>query len=110
MKWFLGAILLLAAALVLQSGLLAYAMYVLLAVMVISRVLARNWLAKVRATRTCDRLTAEIGEFLDVEIAIHNSGWLPVPWVLLEDMLPRQALSQQPPRVPVKGTRLQLRV
>ena len=40
MKWFLGAILLLLAALVLQSGLLAYAMYVLLAVMLVSRVLA----------------------------------------------------------------------
>jgi uncharacterized protein (DUF58 family) len=110
MKWFLGAILLLLAALVLQSGLLAYAMYVLLAVMVISRVLARNWLGKVRATRTCDRLTAEIGDFLDVEITIHNSGWLPVPWVLLEDMLPRQALSQKPPRLHVKGKRLQIRM
>src|SRR6266851_7317805 len=110
MKWFLGAILLLAAALVLQSGLLAYAMYVLLAVMVISRVLARNWLANVRATRTRDRLTAEIGELLDVEITIHNSGWLPVPWVLLEDMLPRQALSQKPPRLHVKGKRLQIRM
>jgi uncharacterized protein (DUF58 family) len=109
MKWFLGAILFLAAALVLQSGLLAYAMYVLLAVMVISRVLARNWLAKVRATRTCDRLTAEIGDYLDVEIRIRNSGWLPVPWVLLEDMLPRQALSQKPARLHVDGKRLQIR-
>jgi uncharacterized protein (DUF58 family) len=110
MKWFVGAILLLLAALVLQSGLLAYAMYVLLAVMVISRLLARSWLGKVTASRTCDHLTAEIGDEVDVEIAICNSGWLPVPWVLLEDMLPRQALSQRPPRVHVKGKRLQIRM
>src|SRR5579871_1552928 len=110
MKWFLGAILLLLAALLLQSGLLAYSMYVLLAVMVVSRLLARNWLGKVRASRSCDRATAEIGDFLDVAITIHNSGWLPVPWVLLEDMLPRQALSQRPPRLHVKGKRLQIRM
>jgi uncharacterized protein (DUF58 family) len=110
MKWFVGAILLLSAALVLQSGLLAYAMYVLLAVMVISRLLARNWLGKVTASRTCDHLTAEIGDEVDVEIAIHNSSWLPVPWVLLEDMLPQQALTQRPPRLRVRGKRLQIRM
>lgn len=110
MKWFLGAILLLAAALVLQSGLLAYAMYVLLAVMIISRVLARNWLGNVTATRSCDRDTAEIGDEVNVEITITNAGWLPVPWVLLEDMLPRQALAQRPPRLRVKGKRLQIRM
>jgi uncharacterized protein (DUF58 family) len=110
MKWFFGAILLLAAALVLQSGLLAYAMYVLLAVLISSRVLARNWLGKVTASRTCDRLTAEVGDEMNVEITITNSGWLPVPWVLLEDLLPRQALAQKPPRLGVQGKRLQIRM
>src|SRR5947209_17745773 len=110
MKWFLGAILLLLAALVLQSGLLAYAMYVLLAVMVICRLLARNWLGKVTASRTCDRLAADIGDEVNVAITIGNSGWLPVPWVLLEDMLPRPALAQKPPRLHVTGKRLQIRM
>jgi uncharacterized protein (DUF58 family) len=122
MKWFLGAILLLLVALVLQSGLLAYAMYLLLAVMIISRVLARNWLGKVSARRTCDPATvrggedsplfrtAEIGDGVNIEITIANSGRLPVPWVLLEDMLPRQALAQKPPRLRVKGKRLQIRM
>ena len=41
MKWFLGALALLLTALILQSGLLAYSMYVLLAVLILSRVLAR---------------------------------------------------------------------
>jgi uncharacterized protein (DUF58 family) len=110
MRWFLGAILLLLAALVLQSSLLAYAMYVLLAVLISSRVLARNWLGKVTARRTPDLGTAEIGDEVNVEITIVNSGWLPVPWVLLEDMLPQQALAQKPPRLRVKGKRLQIRM
>src|SRR5690242_8923682 len=110
MKWFLGAILLLLAALLLQSSLLAYAMYVMLAVLISSRVLARNWLGKVTASRTTDVGTAEVGDEVNVEVTITNSGWLPVPWVLLEDMLTQQALSQKPPRLRVKGKRLQIRM
>ena len=40
MKWFLGVILLLLAALLLESGLLASARYVLLGLLLLSRVLA----------------------------------------------------------------------
>jgi len=110
MKWFLGAILLLLTALVLESGLLAYAMYVLLAVMVISRVLARSWTEHLSASRKCARLTAEIGAQVSVEVTVRNAGWLPVPWVLLEDLLPKQALDQKPPRLRIKGKRLQIRM
>src|SRR5437588_7403743 len=110
MKWFLGTILLLLVALILQSGLLAYAMYVLLAVMVISRLLARAWIGSLSARRTCDQLIGELGDVVSVELVIRNAGLLPVPWVLLEDMLPRRALDQKPPRLRVKGKRLQIRM
>lgn len=110
MKWLLGAILMLLAALILQSGLLAYAMYVLLAVMLLSRFLARNWLAQVTAKRRCDTSTAEIGDEVHVEITIRNEGTLPVPWVLLEDLIPRQSIEQKPPRLKVHGKRLQIRM
>jgi uncharacterized protein (DUF58 family) len=109
-KWFLGALAFLAIAFLLQSALLAYAMYVLLAVMVLSRVLARAWIGKVTATRTCDRRTAEIGDEVQVELVIRNSGSFPVPWILLEDMLPRRALEQRPPRLRVKGKRMMIRM
>ena len=48
MKWFGGVLLILVLALILQAGLLAYAMYVLLGLMVVSRFLARArpWLAR----------------------------------------------------------------
>ena len=48
MKWYVGVILLLLAALVLQSGLLAYAMYVLLGVLLISRFAARSWIGSLQ--------------------------------------------------------------
>ena len=107
MKWWLGAGLLLLAALILQSGLLAYAMYVLLAVMLVSRVLARSWVKNVHATREFLEPTAEIGDSMRVLVRVKNSGFLPIPWILLEDLLPRPALTQRPPRLKVRGKRIQ---
>ena len=75
MKWFLGVAVLLLLALVLQSGLLAYAMYVLLALLVLSRVLARSWIGNLKASRRCDRLTAEVGDKVGVTLTIANTGW-----------------------------------
>ncbi len=110
MKWFLGVLLLLLAALVLKSGLLAYATYVLLATLIVSRLLARSWIGNLTAERSCDRSTAEIDDRATVTVKLRNSGLLPVPWVLLEDLLPKAALNQRPPRLKVKGKRIQLRL
>jgi uncharacterized repeat protein (TIGR01451 family) len=110
MKWFFGAAVLLLTALLLESGLLAYAMYVLLAVLIISRALARSWIEGISASRKCAQQTAEIGESVQVDITVRNAGWLPVPWVLLEDLLPQAALEQKPPRLRIKGKRLQIRM
>ena len=62
MKWYIGAALLLLVALFLQSGLLAYAMYVLFGILLLSRVLARSWIENLSAVRTCKTLSAEIGD------------------------------------------------
>ena len=44
-----------------------------------------------------------------VTIHVQNGGRLPVPWVLMEDMLPRHALDARFPRLKVtKGKRLQV--
>jgi uncharacterized protein (DUF58 family) len=130
MKWFLGVLLLLLAALLLESGLLAYAMYVLLGLLLVSRWLARGWIGGLSASRTCrpvkaDTLaapvltgpderptsfTAEIGDRVAVHLAVRNGGSLPVPWVLLEDLLPRPALDRRFPRLKVKGKRMQVRM
>ncbi|MEX0678455.1 MAG: DUF58 domain-containing protein [Pirellulales bacterium] len=108
MKWFLGALLLLAVALALDLGLLAYAMYALLGVMVVSRFLARSWSDNLRATRECNRLAAYIGETVAVNVTIENTGALPIAWLLVEDLLPRHALVYDPPSLRTSGKRLQL--
>jgi uncharacterized protein (DUF58 family) len=108
MKWFLGAALLLLAALFLESGLLAYAMYVLLGLLVLSRLLARNWIQHVSASRHCDCIAAEVGDSVAVEIQVTNSGWLPVPWLLLEDLLPAKALVESRQRLRVKKKRMKI--
>jgi uncharacterized repeat protein (TIGR01451 family) len=110
MNWWLGVVLLLLAALLLESGLLAYAMYVLLGLMLVSRYLARSWIGNLSAKRSCNRDTAEIGETLTVTVTVRNAGALPVPWVLLEDLLPRKALTPGRQRLKVKGKRLQVRM
>lgn len=108
MRWYAGAVVLLLAALLLGMGLLAYAMYVLLALLVVSRLLARSWIAGLSATRECNRLSVDPGEKVAVVVTVHNAGRLPVPWVLLEDLLPRGPLVERPPRLRVLGNRLKV--
>lgn len=108
MRWTLGAIGLLAIGLAFQLDLLVYAMYVLLGVMFVSRYLSREWIENLSATRECSRVTAQIGDKVALIVTIHNKGRIPVPWLLVEDSLPRDALVQRPPRLSVDGKRLQL--
>ncbi len=112
MKWFIAILLILLASLIIESGLLAFAGYVLLAMLFISRGLARHWIGNLTASRECDQATAEIGDTVPVILTIKNSGFLPVPWVLVEDLLP-QTHGAQPggvggSRFIVKGKRIQL--
>src|SRR5262245_49741179 len=108
MKWLAGAILLLVVAILFGFDLLAYAFYVLLGVMVVSRFLTRQWAESLEAGRECNRLTAEVGENVAVVVTLKNTGRWPVAWVLLEDLLPRDALMFDPPRLKVNGRRVQL--
>ena len=59
MRWFTGAVLILALALTFQLGLLAYAMYVLLGIMLVSRVMSRVWIENLVAERECNRLIGQ---------------------------------------------------
>jgi uncharacterized repeat protein (TIGR01451 family) len=108
MQWFFAVILLLALALAFELGLLAYAMYALLGVMLVSRWLTSYWIHHLSAVRECNRYSVNVGDTVAVVITIENAGWLPVPWVLIEDLLPRRALVYQPPSLQVLGHRIQL--
>src|SRR5262245_24105750 len=108
MKWLIAVVALLIVALVLQSGLLAYAMYVLLGVLVVSRLLTRAWINNLSATRSCDREEAEPGASVRVSVVVRNAGFWPVPWVLLEDMLPAKALVENRNRLRVRKKRMKI--
>jgi uncharacterized protein (DUF58 family) len=108
MNWLVGAILILLLALLFDFGLLAYAMYALLSVLLVSRYITRRWAESLSGSRECNRLTANIGETVAVVVGVHNSGRLPIAWVLLEDLLPRRALIHDPPSLGVTGRRVKL--
>ncbi len=121
MYWFIGALLILLAALTIESGLLAYAMYVLLGLLLLARFLARSWVTSLSAERvvrkagqndeeaeSLDGLALEIGERVAVRITLHNDGALPIPWLLIEDVLPGRALDPIFPKLKVRGKRVQV--
>ena len=108
MIWYAGAILILLIALIFKLSLLAYAMYALLGVLLVSRYLTRSWAGSLTARRQVDKLAAEVGDRVSVELTIENQGKLPIAWVLLEDLLPREAVMFDPPRLAVAGRRVAL--
>ena len=108
MRWLVVAVALLVVAVALQMGLFAYSMYVLLAVIVASRVLVNHWSGDLSATREMSRDRIKIGDSTAIVIVLENRNWLPIPWLLVEDLLPRRALIHIPPNLQVTGRRLQL--
>jgi len=108
MRWLLGAIFLLVIGIVFQLGLLVYSMYALLGVILLSRWLARHWIESVCARRESNRHTVEIGDRVAVIVDLSSDSGFPIPWLLAEDALPREALSCKPPKLKVDGRRVAL--
>jgi uncharacterized protein (DUF58 family) len=108
MRWLVAAVGLLFVAIVLQMGLFAYAMYTLLGVIIISWVLVNGWSTNLSATREMSRKRLKIGDSAAIVIVLENKSWIPVPWLLVEDLLPRRALMFSPPNLQLSGRRLQL--
>ncbi len=108
MIWVAAAVAILLLALVTGTSLLAYAMYALLAVILISRYVTRRWAEDLSATRECNRLEATVGDSVAVVVTVENRGKLPIAWVLLEDLLPKEAIMFDPPSLKVTGRRVLL--
>jgi uncharacterized repeat protein (TIGR01451 family) len=108
MKWIAGAVVILLLALAFRLGLLAYAMYALLAVIFVSRYLTKRWVEALHAVRELNRSEAEVGDTVAVVIQLENRGPLPIPWILVEDLLPREAIIYEPPKLAVLGRRIAL--
>jgi len=107
-KWIIAALAILAASFLIQSDLLAYAMYTLLTIIVVSRFLTNRWINALQVERSCSKLVANINDHIGVSLDLVNTGALPIPWVLLEDALPARALLYDPPSLDVQDSRIKL--
>jgi len=108
MKWILGTLGLLVLGLLLKLSLLVYAMYVLLGILALSRFFSRAWINELAASRSCDGDVLEIGDTVAIEAEVRNQGHLSIPWLIVEDSLPRDALVQMPRHLKADGPRLAL--
>lgn len=104
MKWIFSALLLLFAGFVFELGPLVYAMYVLIGVLLISRFLTFTWIESMNVKRDCNRFSCQIGETVAVAVIVRNTGILPVPWILIEDALPADAITDR--AIKPKGPRV----
>ena len=105
MKWVVLILIALALSLVFQMGLVAYAIYALTAIGIGSRYLANYWIRQLEATRTVSHGEARVGDRVTVTLELHNRGRLPIPWMLIEDVLPLKALIHDPPSLEISGRR-----
>lgn len=106
MKWFIATILLAILAMVLNLSLLVYAIYALLAILLISRWLTRQWTDSVEAERVCPSSSVRIGAEIPIAIKLKHTGRWPITWALVEDLIEPRALAFRPPALAVTGRRL----
>jgi uncharacterized repeat protein (TIGR01451 family) len=99
-KWIAGAAALLVVAYMSRSGFVVYALYAVLLVMLLSRLMTEICLRGLECERAVSRTEMTIGERVDVILTVRNTGIFPIPWVFVEDLIPA--------RMPVTGERVKL--
>ena len=77
MRWLLAIIAILIVAFAIHSGLLAYGAYVLLGMLLLTRLLTKSGLNVVRAERSVSANEIDAGERLEVEVEVENTGNVP---------------------------------
>ena len=97
----------------LGASMLVYSAYVLLAVFWLSRYLSSRWTEALHATRTMSRGRVEagkhdageieVGERVQIQLRLDNRDSWSILWVLVDDVLPPQALVGPPPALKVDG-------
>ncbi|MCH2182811.1 MAG: DUF58 domain-containing protein [Mariniblastus sp.] len=108
MKWLLTAVLLFILAAALDLSLLVYAIYAIALILVVSRVVTRNWAANVTSQRKSSATTANVGDQVTVKMEITNQSAWPITWMIIEDLIPRKSLSQHSPALEISGKRIDI--
>ncbi|MEC9094182.1 MAG: DUF58 domain-containing protein [Planctomycetota bacterium] len=106
MIWILAGVVGFILALVFKMSLLLYVIYTIAGITLLSRWLTKTWADSLFAKRDCRQLIAKIGDKVPVTITVQNRGAIPVLWLLVEDLLPKDALMYKPPKLGVHGSRV----
>lgn len=106
MRLLIISIFLLILAVYLQMGFFVYATYILMGAILLSYFLTRNSVEKLTVSRICHVEEAEVGDTIEVQLQLENHSWTPIPWLILEDSVPVEALEVDPPKIEIDGPRL----
>jgi uncharacterized protein (DUF58 family) len=108
MKWLVATILALLVAITLELGLLAFAAYALLMIIGAGRILSDYWIRNLDVVRSASRLEGGVGDKVAIALRVQYTGRLPIPWVIIEDLLPEKDFVHRPPNLQIQGNRLSL--
>lgn len=106
MRWGWFAALVFGVCLALRMEYAVFAAYVFLGILLVGRWTASRWAEAIRVERWCSRTAAEMGERATVRVTLWNVSGRRVPWLMVEEALPVDALTQHPPRLLCQGGRL----
>ncbi|MCC6145327.1 MAG: DUF58 domain-containing protein [Candidatus Hydrogenedentes bacterium] len=88
MIWFLAAGAALAAAFLLQSPYMAYAVYAFFLLVLLAHFSSVAWLTGLDCERTVDQETVQQGDTVKVSLTVTNRRGFPIPWIYCEDYHP----------------------
>lgn len=108
MKWFVLCLVTIVLALVLNVPVLAFAVVGALAVYSVTRWITKAWTSELSGVRKCNLETADIGQMATVTLEVRNDGSMPIPWILIEDLVPADLPQSVRPRLKVHGSRLKV--
>ena len=108
MKWYAALGIVLLIALTFRIPLLAYAIYTMIGIAIVSRAMTRYSTEHLVARRIVSDTEAHIGDQVTVAVTYRNTGRLPLIWLLLEDVLPYEALAMRPRRLTARRPRIHL--
>jgi len=108
MRYVAGIAFLLLVGLTSGATLLAYSSIAMLVVFFLSRFLTLRWSRAITVRRQLMSHEIEVGQRLQVGIAISNtSGWF-IPWVIIEDVLPPRSIRLPPRALELDGSPVRL--
>ncbi len=108
MKWLMAGILLFILAAAFDLSLLVYAIYAIVAILLVSRLATRTWSDNVCSTRQISATTAKEGDQVTIQIEITNRSKWPIAWMLIEDLLPSTSFTSKLPALEISGKRIDI--